>query len=81
LAKSSLEKNRNFTKAIILISAPIVGLLIGVELFGVNSYFVMEKAKKRRDALLTEIKKLQSQNRLLQKRYFELLQISGGDNF
>lgn len=62
---------------LILIGIGLFGLYVGVLLFGENSLSVLQKVEEEKRTLLAEKSRLQLENQRLQKRYFELLQITG----
>jgi len=62
---------------LILLGIMLFSLYVGVLLFGENSLTVLEKIRKEKSDLLTEKFQLQRENQKLQKKYFELLQITG----
>ena len=66
-------------RSLIAIAAGILffGFYVGVLLFGENSLEVLNGLKRERRQLLEERDRLQSENQKLQKKYFELLQITG----
>jgi len=55
----------------------LFGLYVGVLLFGENSLEVLNGLRKEKAQLVKEKQALQEENQRLQKRYFELLQITG----
>jgi len=67
-------------RSLLLIVAGILlfGLYVGVLLFGENSLEVLNGLKREKAQLLSEKHRLQNENQKLQKKYFELLQITGG---
>ena len=62
---------------LILLGIMLFSLYVGVLLFGENSLTVLEKIRREKSDLLTEKFQLQRENQKLQKKYFELLQITG----
>ena len=61
---------------LILIGTVLFGLYIGSLFYGENSVIALKKLQKDKEALLIEVKKLRVENQKLQKKYFELLQLS-----
>jgi len=55
----------------------LLGLYGGVLLFGENSLEVLNTLRKERRQLESQKEQLQQENQRLQKRYFELLEITG----
>jgi cell division protein FtsB len=63
---------------LILIGILLFGLYVGALLFGENSLEVLDDLQREKSQLTLEKNRLQRDNQKLQKRYFELLQITGG---
>ena len=57
----------------------IIGIYIGIILYGTNSLSVLFKLESYENFLQTNIKTLKHQNAKLQKEYFELKEISAED--
>ena len=62
---------------LILVAASVValGLYVGDLLFGKNSLEVLLNLQDKREMLSSRIKKYKRENAVLQKEYFELLQL------
>jgi len=60
----------------ILIGVVLLGLYIGVLLFGENSIPVLNKLKNEENYLNKKRQEIKISNQKLQKEYFELLQLS-----
>ncbi len=63
---------------LIVVGILLFGLYVGVLLFGENSLEVLNGLEREKKQLSTEKRRLQQANQKLQKKYFELLQITGG---
>jgi len=63
---------------LIVLGILFFGLYVGVLLFGENSLEVLNGLKREKSQLISEKRRLQGENQKLQKKYFELLQITGG---
>jgi len=63
---------------LIVVGILLFGLYVGVLLFGENSLEVLNGLEREKMHLSTEKRRLQQANQKLQKKYFELLQITGG---
>jgi hypothetical protein len=61
----------------ILIGILLFGLYVGILLFGENSLQVMDELEREEKKLILEKQGLLQSNQKLQKKYFELLQITG----
>ncbi|WP_456431772.1 hypothetical protein [Nitratifractor sp.] len=61
----------------ILIGIVLFAYYVKVLLFGENSLTVLRQVEKEKQILSAEKYRLQKENQQLQKRYFELLQITG----
>jgi len=61
----------------IILGILFFGLYVGVLLFGENSLEVLNGLKREKLQLIRQRQRLQSENQKLQKKYFELLQITG----
>ena len=55
------------------------GIYIGVLLYGENSLTVLNHLKEKKKELMTEARELKNENQRLQKEYFELKQLEGGE--
>jgi cytoskeletal protein RodZ len=66
-------------RGLILVVVGIVGfgIYIGVLLYGENSLTALKKLEKEKSELTHELAKLKKSNQVLQKQYFELLQLTG----
>jgi len=62
---------------LIVVGILLFGLYVGVLLFGENSLEVLNGLEREKAQLRAEKERLQSENQKLQKKYFELLQITG----
>jgi len=60
----------------ILIGVVLLGIYIGILLFGENSILVLDKLQKEERSLEQQKLQIKASNQKLQKEYFELLQIS-----
>jgi len=63
---------------LIVVGILLFGLYVGVLLFGENSLEVLNGLEEEKMHLSAEKRRLQQANQKLQKKYFELLQITGG---
>jgi chaperonin cofactor prefoldin len=63
---------------LIFLGILLFGFYVGALLFGENSLEVLNGLEREKRQLQTERRALQQTNQRLQKRYFELLQITGG---
>jgi len=61
---------------LILVGIVLLGLYIGVLLFGENSLVVLNRLEHDKARLLQERKEIKAANQKLQKKYFELLQLT-----
>ena len=61
---------------LILIGIVLLGLYIGVLLFGENSLVILNRLEHDRERLMQEKREIQTSNQKLQKEYFELLQLT-----
>ncbi len=61
---------------LILIGIVLLGLYIGVLLFGENSLVILNRLEQDRERLMQEKREIQTSNQKLQKEYFELLQLT-----
>ncbi len=61
---------------LILIGIVLLGLYIGVLLFGENSLVVLNRLEYDREKLRQEKREIKASNQKLQKEYFELLQLT-----
>lgn len=61
---------------LILVGIILLGLYIGVLLFGENSLMVLNRLDKDKERLTQERKEIKASNQKLQKQYFELLQLT-----
>ena len=61
---------------LILIGIVLLGLYIGVLLFGENSLVILNRLEHDRERLMQEKREMQTSNQKLQKEYFELLQLT-----
>ncbi len=61
---------------LILIGTVLFGLYIGSLFYGENSVTALKKLEKEKRELSIEAKQLKKENQKLQKKYFELLQLS-----
>jgi len=61
---------------LILLGIILLGLYIGVLLFGENSLMVLNRLQQERASLVEERETIQRTNQQLQKKYFELLQLT-----
>ena len=61
---------------LILVGIVALGLYIGVLLFGDNSLIVLNKLQNEKESLTQERREIKASNQKLQKRYFELLQLT-----
>ena len=61
---------------LILVGTILLGSYIGSLFYGENSLRALKILQKEKKELLAEAKKLKLENQKLQKRYFELLQLS-----
>jgi len=62
---------------LIFLGILLFGLYVGVLLFGENSVEVLNSLHREKAQLVAQKEKLQQENQRLQKRYFELLEITG----
>ena len=61
---------------LILVGIVLLGLYIGVLLFGENSLVVLNRLKDDKVRLTQERTEIKASNQKLQKEYFELLQLT-----
>ncbi len=61
---------------LILVGIVLLGLYIGVLLFGENSLVVLNRLKGDKARLTQERTEIKASNQKLQKEYFELLQLT-----
>ena len=61
---------------IILVGTILFGLYIGSLFYGENSVTALKRLEKEKKELKAEVKLLKRENQRLQKKYFELLQLS-----
>ena len=61
---------------LILVGIVLLGLYIGVLLFGENSLVILNRLEHDRERLMQEKREMQTSNQKLQKEYFELLQLT-----
>jgi len=61
---------------LILLGIIVLGLYIGVLLFGENSLIVLNRLEHEKEAFIQERKEIKASNQKLQKAYFELLQLT-----
>ena len=61
---------------LILIGIVVLGLYIGVLLFGDNSLLVLNRLGREKNSLVQERKEIKTSSQKLQKEYFELLQLT-----
>ena len=61
---------------LILIGIVLLGLYIGVLLFGENSLVILNRLEHNKEKLMQEKREIQTSNQKLQKAYFELLQLT-----
>ncbi len=61
---------------IILVGTILFGLYIGSLFYGENSVTALKQLKREKRELQEEARSLKRENQRLQKRYFELLQLS-----
>ena len=61
---------------LILIGIVLLGLYIGVLLFGENSLIVLNRLEHDKERLKQERREIKTSNQRLQKEYFELLQLT-----
>ncbi len=61
---------------LILIGTIIFGFYIGSLFYGENSVSALKRLEKDKKELKSEVKLLKKENQRLQKKYFELLQLS-----
>ena len=61
---------------LILIGIVLLGLYIGVLLFGENSLVVLNRLEHDKERLKQERREIKTSNQKLQKEYFELLQLT-----
>ena len=68
-------------KVIFFVTVVIVlfGIYVGVLLFGENSLTVLNHLTEQKRVLMKEASTLKSENQRLQKEYFELKQLEGGE--
>jgi len=68
-------------KVIFFVTVVIVlfGIYVGVLLFGENSLTVLTRLTEQKRVLMKEASTLKSENQRLQKEYFELKQLEGGE--
>jgi hypothetical protein len=62
---------------LILLGITLFGIYIGVLFYGENSLVALEDLEKEKSRLEKEAVYLRNDNQRLQKRYFELLQLTG----
>ena len=61
---------------LILVGIVLLGLYVGVLLFGDNSLMVLNRLQREKSELIREKREIQTTNQKLQKKYFELLQLT-----
>ena len=61
---------------LILVGIVLLGLYIGVLLFGENSLTVLNRLEHDKERLKQERREIKTSNQRLQKEYFELLQLT-----
>jgi len=61
---------------LILVGIIVLGLYIGVLLFGENSLIVLNRLEHEKGSFVQERKEIKVANQKLQKEYFELLQLT-----
>ena len=62
---------------LILLGITLFGIYIGILFYGENSLAALEELKREKSRLEKEAVYLRNDNQRLQKRYFELLQLTG----
>jgi len=64
-------------KAVLITTIGILlfGIYVGIVMYGQNSLTVLHQLKEKKLAFLEESKILKNQNKKLQKKYFELIQL------
>jgi len=61
---------------LILVGIVLLGLYVGVLLFGENSLVVLKRLEDEKTSLLQKKQAIKTTNQKLQKEYFELLQLT-----
>jgi len=61
---------------LILVGIIVLGLYVGVLLFGENSLIVLNRLEHEKKGFSQERKEIKASNQKLQKEYFELLQLT-----
>jgi cell division protein FtsB len=67
---------------VIVVTAVVMilfGIYVGVLMYGDNSLTVLNQLKQQKKELLAEASRLKSENQRLQKEFFELKQLEGGE--
>jgi len=57
----------------------LFGIYVGALMYGDNSLTVLNQLKQQKKELLAEASRLKSENQRLQKEFFELKQLEGGE--
>jgi len=57
----------------------LFGIYVGALMYGDNSLTVLNQLKQQKKELLAEASRLKSENQRLQKEFFELKQLQGGE--
>ncbi len=57
----------------------LFGVYVGALMYGENSLSVLNQLKQQKKDLLAEASRLKSENQRLQKEFFELKQLEGGE--
>jgi len=53
----------------------LFGIYVGILIYGENSLTVLNQLKEKKQGLIEEVRALKSENKKLQKKYFELKQL------
>ena len=67
---------------VIVVTAVVMilfGIYVGALMYGDNSLTVLNQLKQQKKELLAEASRLKSENQRLQKEFFELKQLEGGE--
>ncbi len=53
----------------------LFGIYVGILIYGENSLTVLNQLKEKKQGLIEEVRALKTENKKLQKKYFELKQL------